>query len=154
MTIGIAEALGLSSVRIEDLRLFAKYHDIGIIAIKDEILFKSGPLNYEEMEQMRNHSVIGYRIAQAIPDLFAVADWILKHHERWDGQGYPLRLKGQEIPLECRILAIADAYDAMINDRPYRKAMSHQQAMAELHNASGEQFEPSLLELFEDHIGR
>lgn len=97
---------------------------------------------------MRRHCEIGNRIAQASPDLLPIADWILKHHEWWNGSGYPLGLKGKDIPLECRIISIADAYDAMTNDRPYRKALTHEEAIAELKLGSGEQFDPQLVEDF------
>ena len=97
---------------------------------------------------MRRHSEIGYRIAQSSPDLVPIADWILKHHEWWNGKGYPLGLKEEEIPLECRILAIADAYDAMTSDRPYRKALSHEDAVAELLKCSSTQFDPGLVGKF------
>ncbi len=89
-----------------------------------------------------------HRIAQSAPDLVPIADWVLKHHERWDGKGYPLGLKEEEIPLECRILAIADAYDAMTSDRPYRKAMSCEEAVAELLRCAGTQFDPQLVLIF------
>lgn len=97
---------------------------------------------------MQRHCEIGYRIAMSAPDLAPVADWILKHHEWWDGGGYPLGLKEEEIPLECRILAIADAYDAMTSDRPYRAAVPVEQAVAELQKFSGRQFDPQLVAMF------
>ena len=140
--------LGLSSRTISDLRLFAQFHDIGKVGIPDRILLKPGPLNSEEKIEMQQHSEIGYRIAQSAPELLPIADWVLKHHEWWNGGGYPLALSGEEIPLECRILAIADAYDAMISDRPYRKAMSHAAAVKELQDYSGRQFDPSLVGIF------
>lgn len=141
-------AAGLSNLRLDDLRLLAKFHDIGKIGIPDQVLFKNGPLTEEEWVQMRRHSEIGNRIARHIPDLSAIAGLILHHHERWDGKGYPLGLAGEGIPLESRILALIDAYDAMTNDRPYRKALSHETAIAEIHKNRGIMFDPTLTDLF------
>ncbi|SCM78620.1 conserved hypothetical protein [uncultured Sporomusa sp.] len=97
---------------------------------------------------MQQHCEIGYRIAQAVPELMPIAELILRHHEWWNGGGYPLKLQGEEIPIECRILALADAYDAMTNDRPYHKAMSYEEALQELRRNAGKQFDPVLTELF------
>jgi len=97
---------------------------------------------------MQRHSEIGHRIAQSAPDLVPIANWILKHHEWWNGNGYPLGIKEEDIPLECRILAIADAYDAMTSDRPYRKAMRHEEALQELKRYAGTQFDPKLVLIF------
>jgi len=97
---------------------------------------------------MKRHCEIGHKIALSLSDLAPVADYILKHHEWWNGQGYPLGLKGSEIPLECRILAIADAFDAMTSERPYQKAMSSQDALKELRTCAGTQFDPELVEKF------
>ncbi|SFG12345.1 PAS domain S-box-containing protein/diguanylate cyclase (GGDEF) domain-containing protein [Desulfotomaculum arcticum] len=144
----MASDIGLSEHKITDLRLLAQFHDIGKVGIPDRILFKPGPLTSEEFSEMQRHCEIGYRIAKSAPDLNPIADWILKHHEWWNGLGYPLGLKGEDIPLECRILAIADAYDAMTNNRPYRKAMSNTQAIYELKNCASIQFDPRLVQAF------
>jgi len=148
MVAGLGRYIGLPEPGINDLRLLAQFHDIGKVGIPDQILFKPGPLNREEVDKMRRHCEIGHRIALAAPDLAHIADWILKHHEWWNGKGYPLGLKEGEIPLECRILAIADAYDAMTSDRPYRKAMSHEKALEELEGCAGKQFDPRLVKSF------
>lgn len=148
MVVAVARELGFSEHRISDLRLLAKFHDIGKVGIKDQILFKPGKLTTQETLAMRQHCAIGYHIAQASPDLMPVADWIYKHHEWWNGSGYPLGLSGEKIPLECRILAIADAFDAMVSDRPYRKGLSCAKALAELNRCSGSQFDPDLVPLF------
>ncbi len=144
----LARAIGMPARNISELCLLAKFHDIGKVGVPDRILFKPGPLNSEEVAEMQRHSEIGHRIAQSAPDLAPIADWILKHHEWWNGSGYPLGLKGKEIPLECRILAIADAYDAMTSDRPYRKAMTHERAVDELKRFAGVQFDPELVRNF------
>ncbi|NLT20622.1 MAG: HD domain-containing protein, partial [Syntrophomonadaceae bacterium] len=130
------------------LQLLAQFHDIGKVGVPDRILFKEDRLTPEEYLEMQRHSEIGQRIALAAPELSSLAGLILKHHEWWNGKGYPLGLAGEDIPLECRILALADAYDAMTNDRPYRKAMSHEEAKAEIIRCSGTQFEPRLATLF------
>jgi HD-GYP domain-containing protein (c-di-GMP phosphodiesterase class II) len=118
------------------------------VGIPDSILFKEGSLTSEEWSEMKRHCEIGYRIALSTPELIPIADWILKHHEWWNGQGYPLGIKGEEIPIECRLLTIIDAYEALTSLRPYRKAFSHAEAMGELLRHSGTQFDPSLLEKF------
>lgn len=140
--------IGLPEHKTNDLLLLAQFHDIGKVGIPDRILFKPGPLNSEERIEMQRHSEIGHRIALAAPDLAPIADYILKHHEWWNGAGYPLGLRGEDIPLKCRLLAIADAYDAMTNDRPYRKAMTPQEALKEIKRNSGTQFDPELVEGF------
>jgi HD-GYP domain-containing protein (c-di-GMP phosphodiesterase class II) len=145
---GMAVAIGLPESNAADLRLLAQFHDIGKVGVPDSILFKPGPLTPEERSEIERHCSIGHRIALSAPDLAPIADWILKHHEWWNGEGYPLGLKREEIPLECRILAIADAYDAMTSDRPYRKAITHEEAVKELERCAGSQFDPVLTPKF------
>ncbi len=118
------------------------------MGILDQILFKPGPLTEEWWGLVRQHCEIGHRIASSVPELEAIADLILMHHERWDGQGYPLGLSGWDIPLACRILAIADVYDVMTSDRPYRQAMSREEAIAELKRCTRTQFDPELMDKF------
>lgn len=97
---------------------------------------------------MKTHSEIGYRIAINSQELSDIADLILKHHERWDGEGYPLKIKGEEIPIECRILSLVDAYDAMTNQRPYNILKTHKEAIEEIKLCAGSQFDPSITEVF------
>ncbi len=130
------------------MTLLAQMHDIGKVGIPDRILFKEGALTDEEWKTMRQHAEKGYRVALSSIDLSEVAELILKHHEKWTGNGYPMGIKEEEIPVECRILAIADAYDAMTNDRPYRKAMSKEDAVAELKHCAGSHFDPEIVEVF------
>lgn len=144
----IGEKMGLSSRQLADLALLAQVHDLGKVGIADKILFKPGPLNEEEWQTMKEHSEKGYRIAASSSDMQDVAELILKHHENWDGSGYPLGLKAEEIPVECRILAVADAYDAMTNKRPYKEYLSHQEAIQELKACSGTQFDPEVVKIF------
>jgi diguanylate cyclase (GGDEF)-like protein/PAS domain S-box-containing protein len=148
LSVQLAKMCNLPDYKLTDLRLFAEFHDIGKVGIPDHILFKAGPLTTEEMNIMKSHCEIGHRIAVSSPDLEPIADWILKHHEWWNGKGYPMGLTEYNIPLECRILAIVDAYDAMTNDRPYRKAISVDAALAEIKKCAGKQFDPELAEKF------
>ncbi len=144
----IGEEIGLTSRQLSDLVLLAHVHDLGKVGIPDKILFKDSSLSEEEWKVMRLHPEKGYRIAVTSPDLSPVADLILKHHERWDGSGYPLGLSGEDIPVECRILAIVDAYDAITSNRPYSKARSFDEALEEIKNYAGYQFDPNLVEIF------
>lgn len=154
MVADMAAALGLPQRSIVDLRLLAQFHDIGKVGLPDRILFKPAELTPDERLEMQRHCEIGHRIALSSPDLMHIADWVLKHHEWWNGEGYPLGLRGESIPLECRILAIADAYDTMTSDRPYRKAMSEEEAIAELKRCAGTQFDPELVEKFIDMLSQ
>lgn len=144
----LGKVVGLPDNKISDLRLFAQLHDLGKVGVPDHILLKPSPLTSDEHNIIQTHSEQGYQISLASHDLAPIAEWMLKHHEWWNGQGYPLGLKGEEIPIECRILAIADAYDAMTSNRPYRKALTHNKAITQLKEFSGIQFDPLLVEIF------
>ena len=144
----IGEHLSLEQQVLDDLELLAKLHDIGKIGVDDSILNKPGRLTEADWVEMKRHPEIGHRIAMSTPQLEHIAKYILYHHERWDGTGYPAGLKGTDIPLVSRILAVADAYDAMTEDRVYRKALSKEQALEELITNAGTQFDPHIVKVF------
>lgn len=142
--------LGLSESELNDLRLLAFLHDVGTVAISNEILSKPAPLSPEEWEVVKKHPETGYRIALTLPELAPIAGAILAHHERWDGQGYPLGLKGEDIPLLSRILAIIDAFEVMTAGRPYKSAISAGEARQEIRRCAGTQFDPELAKVFDE----
>jgi diguanylate cyclase (GGDEF)-like protein/putative nucleotidyltransferase with HDIG domain len=145
----IAEALGYSQERIATLRAAALLHDIGKIGVSDRVLMKSGPLNNEDWEPIRAHPKLGVAILKHVESLSGCLAAIQYHHERYDGSGYPAGLKGENIPLDARILAVADSYDAMTSLRPYRQGrFTHEQAVEELKRCSGTQFDPNIVEVF------
>jgi diguanylate cyclase (GGDEF)-like protein/putative nucleotidyltransferase with HDIG domain len=144
---GTAQALGLSPERAERVRYAGIVHDVGKIGVEDSILLKPGPLTLEEEAEMRKHTEIGARIL-AGSELSDIASWVIAHHERPDGKGYPLGLSRGEIPLEAQILAVADAYEAMTNERPYRPAMSAVAAQNELIRGVGRQFDAGVVHAF------
>lgn len=144
----LSQSNRLPSGTLRALALLAQVHDLGNIAIPDSILTKPEPLNDEEWKVVRLHPEKGSRIASISPELANITELILKHHERWDGKGYPLGLKGKEIPIECRILAVVDSFNAMITERPYRKALTKLEAVKELKKCSGTQFDPEIVDLF------
>jgi putative nucleotidyltransferase with HDIG domain len=147
-TIAIARELRLSAETIRVIARGAFLHDIGKMAIPDEILLKKGPLNKEEIEKMREHCYKGYEMLRKIPFLIEPAEIVYAHQEFFDGTGYPRGLKGEQIPLGARIFAIADTLDAITSDRPYRKAQSLQAAKEEIARWSGRQFDPELVQVF------
>lgn len=148
----IGEQLGLEPKVLDDLQLLSKLHDIGKIGIDNHVLNKPGKLNEEEWKIMKQHPQIGYNIAMSTPQLEHIAVYILYHHERWDGTGYPLGLKGNDIPIVSRILSIADAFDAMTEDRVYRKSMSLKETIEELERNAGTQFDPQIIKVFVETI--
>ncbi|MBM7870982.1 diguanylate cyclase (GGDEF)-like protein/PAS domain S-box-containing protein [Clostridium pascui] len=144
----MADKVGLDDDIRRNLIVLAKVHDLGKVGIPDQILFKKGKLTEEEYKRMKEHVKIGWEIAHRSKELENMAELILHHHECWDGKGYPNGLKGNDIPIECRILNIIDAYDTMISDRPYQKGISKEEAIEELIRCSGTQFDPQLLREF------
>jgi HD-GYP domain-containing protein (c-di-GMP phosphodiesterase class II) len=124
-------------------------HDVGKIGISDRILQKPGPLTPEERRVMEEHPLLGYEMLRDVAFLSGEGLAVVRnHHERWDGTGYPSGRAGEEIPLEARVLAVADAFDAMTSDRPYRRALSHGEALAEVERCAGTQFDPAIARLF------
>jgi len=148
----IGKALGLEKYFLKEIKAFGLFHDIGKIAISDDILNKPGPLNPSELEEIRRHSEIGYRILSAASGMSNISEYVLAHHERWDGKGYPKGLKGEEIPLPSRICMIADAYDAMTSQRSYRSALPVEYAVKQLKEYSGTQFDENLVEVFLEEV--
>lgn len=142
------KSLGLPENELDSLALLANLHDIGKIGIPDNILCKPGPLSAEEWEIIKKHPEIGYRILYSCHELLAIANEVLAHHEKWDGSGYPERLKGSDIPILSRILAIVDAYDVMTHEQSYKKAISHAEALEEIRNCAGSHFDPELVKVF------
>lgn len=144
----VGKEMNLTADLIDQLSLLGRLHDIGKIAIPDYILLKSQPLTESEFEIVKTHSEKGYRLAQLLPEFSHIARGILTHHERWDGTGYTLGLKGEEIPLIARIVSVVDSYDAIINDKVYSKGRNKQEAIEELRRCSGKQFDPNIVEVF------
>jgi len=146
----LGEALKMEKNKLEKLALLAELHDLGKMVITDDILDKNGPLNEMEWQQIKEHPVTGFQIAYTSLDMIDVAEGILTHHEWWDGSGYPLALKGEDIPMAARIIAIVDAYDVMRYGRNYKRAMNDQEIVEELIISSGIQFDPLLVKIFID----
>jgi diguanylate cyclase (GGDEF)-like protein len=152
MCFKMGSALQLNDKEIQDLKIIGLLHDIGKIAIDENILNKPSELTHEEWTTIRRHPEIGHRILSGAPEMKEYANIILCHHERFDGKGYPNKLSGLNIPLYSRLLTIVDSYDAMTCERPYRKALSHQEAVNELYKSAGTQFDESLLDIFTSYV--
>jgi HD-GYP domain-containing protein (c-di-GMP phosphodiesterase class II) len=144
----ISKYLQVSSEELEKIRLGAILHDVGKIGIEDKILKKNAPLDPEEWKVMQTHPELGYDIMRRVEGLRDVIGGMRYHHERWDGRGYPLGLKGEEIPLMARIISVADTYDAMVSTRPYRKGIEPKVAFDEILRHRGSQFDPLVVEAF------
>ncbi len=145
----IAEYLGWSSAEVDNLRFGSILHDIGKIHISEEILTKAGPLSDEEWIEMKKHPEVGAELIKDIHFLKSAVPVILYHHERWNGSGYPTGLKGEKIPVIARIVAIADSFDAMTTQRPYRDALTPERAFHEIVSGSGIQYDPLIVETFQ-----
>ena len=148
----IGKILGISNKELDEMSLFAMLHDIGKVGINDAILQKPGALTEAEWLEMKKHPEIGFRIAQNNVDLAPISEYILSHHERWDGRGYPRGLCGEEIPVLSRILAIVDAFDAMTSERIYSKPRSPETAAEEILRCAGTQFDPIIAHVFVEQV--
>lgn len=148
----LATYMKLPEDEVEEIERAAALHDIGKLAVPEPILNKPGRLSPDEVLVVQRHPLLGGAILNQIAGIGWARDWILHHHERWDGQGYPHRLAGTGIPLASRIIAVVDAYDAMTSDRPYRQAMSHEAACRELARAAGHQLDPTVVQAFLDMV--
>ncbi|MBC3888598.1 diguanylate cyclase [Acetobacterium paludosum] len=148
----LGRVLGLSEYKVKELKTVGLLHDIGKIAIDERILNKPEKLTDVEWTEIKRHSEIGYRILSTVHEMSEMAEYVLAHHERWNGTGYPKGLKGEEIPLESRIIAIADAYDAMTSERSYRSKMPAEAVLKELQENAGIQFDPELVSIFIDNF--
>ena len=144
----VAVELGWDRERIRTLRRAAPLHDVGKVEVRPQLLGKAGPLTLEERAEIRRHPAAGARLVFPLRRFHEALPYVLFHHERWDGGGYPAGLSGRRIPVEARILSIADAFDAMISPRPYRRSLTHEQALAEVEAEAGAQFDPVAAELF------
>ena len=150
----LAKEAGYPVDGLETLEFGAFLHDIGKIGIKDAVLLKPGPLDDVEWVHMREHPVKGYEIASKIEMLKPIMSAVRNHHERWDGSGYPDKMVAEEIPLAARIVAIADAFDAMATDRPYKQALPLEECEAVLRKTAGKMYDPELIEVFVTrHLG-
>ena len=152
LAVRLGKAYGLKSKELAELRTVGLLHDIGKIAIDESILNKEGPLNADEWEAVKRHPETGWRILGAAGEFGELATYVLTHHERIDGKGYPRGLSGEDIPLQARIIAVVDAYDAMTAERPYRAIMGNQAAAKELKKWAGTQFDAQLAQLFVEQI--
>ena len=156
MATGLAAQVGVPDAEIDQIRIASLLHDLGKLAIPQDILDKPGPLSDSEWQTVTEHPRIGEMVIEQVTTLRDAIPVVLHHHERYNGSGYPDGLKGRTIPLGARIVAIADAYHAMVHDRPYQKAIAHEQALAELQRQAGRQFDPDLVaafcELYRDEV--
>ena len=153
LALAIARRLGWSEERLASLRVGGPLHDIGKLGVSNAVLRKEGRLDEQEFAQIREHPKIGARILVRVAAFREALPYVLYHHERWDGNGYPTGKAGEEIPVEARVLAVADAFDAMTSDRPYRRALTRGEALAEVERCAGTQFDPKIANVFLEVFG-
>ena len=144
----LAAAMGFTGVALVHMRWAGLMHDVGKLAVRDKVLLKAGPLTPEERSEVEEHPTYAGLWLMTIPELHACLPAILHHHERWDGSGYPMGLRGREIPLAARILAVVDVYEALVSDRAYRSAWQPDQALTVLRTGAGTLFDPAITALF------
>ena len=149
----LGQRLGLGSEELENLRHGALLHDVGKIGVRDAVLGKPGPLDEDEWTEMRYHTVLGHELLLGLPELREATTVVRSHHERWDGSGYPDGLAGEAIPRLARIFAVVDVYDALRNDRPYRRAWTEAEVGAHLRAERGRHLDPEVVDAFLDMLG-
>ena len=144
----IAKEMKLTKQQVKEVKLAALMHDIGKLSIDDSILNSKQRLTNEQYELIKKHTTVGYELLECSNDFLNLSKFVLEHHERWDGTGYPNKISGENISLPAGIIAVADSYDAMISDRPYRKALTKKQAREEIKRCAGSQFDPNIAKIF------
>lgn len=152
LAVSIGQAMELSNESQEQLKIVGLLHDIGKMAIDQGILNKSGQLTPQEWDDMKRHPQIGYSMLNSSPEVDELREYVLAHHEKWDGSGYPRGLVGEGIPRAARIIAIADAYDAMTSERVYKSALSQEQSITEIRDRAGTQFDPCIAKIFVERV--
>jgi HD-GYP domain-containing protein (c-di-GMP phosphodiesterase class II) len=148
MAVRLGAWLGVDRSELVFVRFGAVLHDIGKIGIPDAVLFKPGPLEEDEMELMHKHPQFAFEMLSSLPNFAPVLEIPFYHHERWDGNGYPTGLEGEQIPLAARIFAVVDVWDALCSDRPYRQAWPEEQALSYIRDESGKHFDPRVVDAF------
>lgn len=148
----IAVKMKFDNEQVNQMRITGLMHDIGKIGINEKILNKVGKLDDSEYDEIKRHSEIGFRILSSVNEFSEISNFVLAHHERWDGKGYPRGLRGEEIPTQARIIAVSDSYDAMVSERTYKKAMTNEEAIEEMKRCAGTQFDPTIVGIFVDQI--